>query len=232
MLQEYAKYPVFAGHGNPTRLIPTCYDIETTKTASGKTFTYHAQLAWGELVILTRDNVAMVDLLCKLAQNPALDKFYIAIANMSYEMSFILPMLARFNVNENGIIPEPHKPLSLNCGNMQFVDICKIANSSLAVIGKNYTTTKKKAGDLDYSKIRNSKTPMTLSETRYCVNDVVVGKEYMEYLFNTFVNRGEKFPLTSTSIPRNMVKAVAMDKENTALRKRVRASFPEKCTIT
>lgn len=229
MIKEFANHPLHTGRKVKTRLIPTCYDIETTKTQSGKTFTYHAQLAWGDLVILTRNNVEMVKLLCRLAENEGMDNFYIGIANMSYEMAFILPMLAmRFNINENGIIPDPHKPLSLHCGKMQFVDICRIANSSLEVIGKNFTKTKKKSGDLDYSKIRNSKTPMSLSETRYCVNDVIVGKEYMEYLFNEFVLRNKKFPLTSTSVPRNMVKGEAMSKENKELRREIRKSFPRK----
>lgn len=51
-----------------------------------------------------------------------------------------------------------------------------LTNSSLEQVGKNLNRIKanKQIGDLDYNKIRHSKTPLTKAEMNYCLYDVIV----------------------------------------------------------
>lgn len=70
-------------------------------------------------------------------------------------------------------------------GIFHFIDTLAISGMSLEKTGNAYTRTKKMAGDLDYTLARNTKTPLTRKEQRYCFNDVKVVTEYLEYLLMT-----------------------------------------------
>lgn len=211
--------------------IPCCFDTETT-TSEKHSYIYMSQLKFGKYIILCRNYKLMVEFMTYLAVVSE-NNFLMGIANMSYEMAFLLGEFTKcraYQKDPTMLIPESHKPLTVTVGKMKFVDICRIANASLATIGKNYTKHQKKEGDLDYKKIRNSKTPMTLSEYRYCINDVVVGAEYMSYLFEEFTKKGKKFPLTSTAVLRNMMNEKSKDEIYDDVKESVKKSFPSRRT--
>ena len=60
-------------------------------------------------------------------------------------------------------------------------------------------------GDLNYNLIRNSKTPISKEELKYCVNDVLIVTSYIDEQINEFGNI-EKIPLTQTGKVRRYVR--------------------------
>lgn len=83
----------------------------------------------------------------------------------------------------------------------------KLSGMSLANIGKKLTKYKieKLVGDLDYSKIRHSKTPLTEEEVGYCINDVKVLNAYIKEKIEEDGNI-TKIPLTKTGYVRRHVR--------------------------
>lgn len=63
----------------------------------------------------------------------------------------------------------------------------------------------KRVGDLDYRKIRNSKTPLSPEEVGYCVNDVLVVMAYIDERIKADGSIG-KIPLTKTGYVRKYCK--------------------------
>ena len=82
--------------------------------------------------------------------------------------------------------------------NINFRCSLYMTNCSLEYLPKLYNLpVSKKVGDLDYTKIRHSKTPLTEKELGYCEYDCLVVYEYIKMELNNYktVNR---IPLTST----------------------------------
>lgn len=90
--------------------------------------------------------------------------------------------------------------------NLKFQECLGVFGTSLDNLAKNYTKTKKRKGDLDYSKIRNSRTYMSRKEILYSVNDVAILSELLHTAIDMFVTKGFKIPLTQTGIVRQEVK--------------------------
>ena len=123
----------------------------------------------------------------------------VGVHNLPYDFTFISKILSITNL----FAKTKRQPLMFDTGIFHFVDSFAISGMSLEKTANAYTKTKKMAGDLDYTVIRNTKTPLTRKEERYCFNDVKVVTEYMEYLLFTYGINGF-FPTTKTSICRNL----------------------------
>lgn len=104
-----------------------------------------------------------------------------------------------------------------------FQDCLQITGGSLEKLADDYTTTKKRKGDLDYEVKRNSLTPLTEEELCYCYDDVAILSEWHEYYYNTYSNEGYA-PMTITGILRHAVKAGQTDEDLM----KVWEMFPEK----
>lgn len=87
-----------------------------------------------------------------------------------------------------------------------FQDCLQITGGSLEKLAEDYTTTKKRKGDLDYEVMRNSLTPLSADELCYCYDDVAILTEWHEYYYNTYKAEGYA-PMTITGILRHAVKA-------------------------
>lgn len=87
-----------------------------------------------------------------------------------------------------------------------FQDCLQISGGSLAKLAEDYTTTKKRIGDLDYDKKRNSLTHLTDLELSYCYDDVAILSEWHDYYYKTYSKQGYA-PLTLTGILRHEVKS-------------------------
>ena len=68
---------------------------------------------------------------------------------------------------------------------------------------------KKLVGDLDYSKIRNSKTKMTSEELSYCENDCMIIYYYILEELKQY-ETVERIPLTSTGHVRRELKKIVL----------------------
>lgn len=222
-IKEYASYSVGR---KKISTVPMCFDTETTTVTKGDisyAFMYMYQLQVGNYTILSRVREYMMKVIKDIHYTLAdlRCKAYMGIANNKYEWSFLRhdfmdllnPMTDNGASCDVSVYLEKNQPLSISIGNITVVDICKMTNSSLAKIGKDYCTTQKLKGDLDYEVIRNSQTPLTKKEIAYCVNDVVVGAEFMTHIHQEYTEQHQKMPLTATGIPRAIMEKEAYKKE-------------------
>ena len=194
-----------------TRCIKTgCgFDIETTRCET-YSYMYAWQFSLNKDIIIGRkwdEFLTLLDVLgkhlkdkYKASWGKDLPKIIVWVANLGHEFMFIKH---RIEVKDAFAAKEKH-PMKFRSGVFEFRDCLLLSGQGgLENLAKNYTKTKKMAGDLDYSKPRNSKTPLTDKEERYLVNDVAILSEWSDYCFEKF---GDKIPMTSTGIVRNMVK--------------------------
>lgn len=182
-------------------------DIETTNMLDTKhAYMYIWQIALNETVLLGRtwDEFTLVIRILEEYNNLCSSKrIIIWIANLSFEFQFIRK---RFNFTKI-FAKEQRKPLYAiidDC--IELRDPLPISGGSLEQLAKDYTITQKLVGDLDYNLIRNYKTVVKKGELRYCINDVVILKEWSEFVFNTYIIPQKYVPLTKTAILRRKVK--------------------------
>lgn len=123
------------------------------------------------------------------------------VHNLAFEFQFIRKRLEW----ESVFSIEQRKPLyALTTGGIEFRDSYLLSGYSLAKLGDNLQKyhVRKLVGDLDYSKIRHSKTPMTEKEIAYCENDVLVVSAYIQEEIEKAGNI-TRLPLTKTGYVRN-----------------------------
>lgn len=188
-------------------LLYSGFDIETTNMPSTKhAYMYIWQLALNDMVLLGRtwDELTLVIRILEEYNNLCSSKrIIIWIANLSFEFQFIRK---RFNFTRI-FAKEQRNPLYAiidDC--IELRDPLPISGGSLAQLAKDYTKTQKLVGDLDYRIIRNSKTIVKGVELQYCINDVVILKEWSEFVFKTYIIPQKYIPLTKTAILRRKVK--------------------------
>ena len=185
-------------------LIGCGFDIETTKMEKNS-YMYHWQMSYGNSVFLGRTWESFIDLIYKIKEKLKLKKnerLLMYIANLSFEFQFLRKRLPITDI----MAKAKRNPIMLEIdGFIEVRDALAITGTNLATLAKNYCTTQKLVGDLDYSILRNSKTEMTEKEKEYCINDVVILKEFSEYIFNLY-GQQRFLPLTKTGILRNIVK--------------------------
>lgn len=139
-------------------------------------------------------------------------RIIIWVANLGYEFSFM-----RKYLNIDFIFAKTSRnPLIVLCGGVEFRECLSISQGSLAYLAKTWTTTQKMVGDLDYSILRNSKTPLTPTEEKYCDNDVIILAEFSKIIFDEYLHKQKYIPTTSTGILRHdlRVYAKATEKKN------------------
>lgn len=128
----------------------------------------------------------------------------IYVHNLSYEFQFIKDM---FEWNAVFAIDERKPNYCRTIDGIEFRCSYQLSGYSLAMVGKNLTKYKvrKLEGDLDYNKIRHSKTPLTDEEMAYCVHDVLVVMAYIQECIDV---EGDvtKIPNTKTGYVRRAVK--------------------------
>lgn len=210
---ELNKWPCQRAAKKLYNTCPICLDTETT-TVNDLAFIYIFQLQVGNYTLLFRTRSLLLKILRLISDycyNDECSKIYLGIANIKYEWSFLCKDLQdtfkdSFKV---GIFLEKCCPLTAIMGQIIVVDLLLMSGTNLAKTGENFCTTQKMKGDLDYAKIRNSKTPLTQEELQYCINDVVVGAEYIMFLHNKYTYNDKKIPLTSTGVVRSIMKEEA-----------------------
>lgn len=163
--------------------IPCAFDIETTQYAPTKTaYMYIWQFAmngvctygrtWREFAELIRD-------ICHIYNTGMHNQLIIYVHNLSFEMSFLLPRLKHI---ANVFAIHERVPLKVVIyEGIEFRDSLKLSGLNLDKTAQSLTKFKfnKMVGDLDYDKMRNSKTPMTEKEMNYCLQDVTTLSAYI-----------------------------------------------------
>lgn len=193
--------------------IPASFDIETTSFIAGndedgqpiKAATmYIWQLGLNGTVIYGRTWAEFLDVIDTLVDYLELGdkrRLVIYVHNLGYEFQF---MRRHFNWDKVFAIKQ-RRPVYAISGGLEFRCSLFLSNYALAYIGDNLLhkyPVKKLVGNLDYSKMRHSKTPLTDEELAYCINDV---KVVMSYIQEKIEQDGDitKIPLTNTGYVRN-----------------------------
>lgn len=127
-------------------------------------------------------------------------RLVIYVHNLGFEFQFIRKRLQW----ENVFSIEQRKPIyAVTTEGIEFRCSYLLSGYSLAMLGKQLRKypVKKAVGDLDYSLLRHSKTPLTRKEIGYCVNDVRV---VMNYIKERIESDGDitRIPYTKTGYVR------------------------------
>lgn len=197
--------------------LPMHFDTETSNYEVGDrkfAFVYISQMGVGKTPFYCRDFNTMLDMIMGIVSN-LLVNVRMGIHNTGFDWSFmvnyIMENAGAYGLKIDALLNKPHSPITITITNergfiMQIVDTALIFNMSLESVGKKYTTSKKQVGKLDYDKVRHSLTPLDADEMDYCMFDVIVGCEAMEYIYTNFTDKGKPFPCTSTGMVRQNLK--------------------------
>lgn len=128
-------------------------------------------------------------------------RLVVYVHNLAYEFQF---MRKHLEWNEVFLLEE-RKPVYAHTDGIEFRCSLKLSGGkSLAKVGEDLHKYKvqKMVGDLDYTKIRHSKTRLTEKELGYCENDIRV---LLSYIREKIETDGDitKIPLTNTGYVRN-----------------------------
>jgi hypothetical protein len=185
------------------------FDIETTRKDT-YAYMYHWQFSFGDDDLLCRTwysfHLFMKRLQYYLTCINA--RLIVWVANLGHEFAFIG---RRFHW-EKVFARESHQPIVAQTERVEFRECLTISGQGgLKNLAKKYTKTQKLTGDLDYTKMRNSRTPLTDTEKSYCINDVRILAEWGEYIFSTYSDKKNIIPLTATAIVGSSITKAARD---------------------
>lgn len=128
------------------------------------------------------------------------------IHNLAFEFHYLKSILTFDEV----FARTPHKPIKAYSKeyNIEFRCTYMMSNCKLANLPKVYNLpVEKKVGDLDYTKIRHSETPLTEKELGYCEYDCLVIYYYIKFLLN-FYDSINHIPKTNTGQVREELKSL------------------------
>ena len=180
--------------------------LKHTIKADKKAIMYIWQFAIEENVIIGRTWNDFLYFCKKLYDYLNLKERYIVVYvhNLSYEFQFICKWFNWVDI----FADSERKPIKATTDS-HFIFKCsyRLSGYSLEVLANNLKShnIKKMVGDLDYNLIRNSKTPISKEELKYCENDVLIVTSYIDEQINEFGNI-EKIPLTQTGKVRRYVR--------------------------
>lgn len=150
-----------------------------------------------------------------------IDKKIVFVHNLSFEFQFLRNI---FEFDEV-MARKSHKVMrcTLEDFNIEFRCSYYMTNLPLRKLPEVYGLDDlKMVGDLDYFKIRHSRTKLTEKELKYCENDCLVVYEYIKKELEKY-ETVKKIPLTSTGHVRKELKDEVMD--NYKYRNKVRKSI-------
>ena len=180
--------------------------LKHTVKADKKAIMYIWQFAIEDNVIIGRTWNDFLYFCKKLYDFLNLKERYIVVYvhNLSYEFQFICKWFNWVDI----FADSERKPIKAMT-DTHFIFKCsfRLSGYSLEVLANNLKShnIKKMVGDLDYNLIRNSKTPISKEELKYCENDVLIVTSYIDEQINEFGNI-EKIPLTQTGKVRRYVR--------------------------
>ena len=135
-------------------------------------------------------------------------KKIIFVHNLSFEFQFLM---SNFNITDVLARKTRHvMKCTLVDYNYELRCTYMMSNVALKILAKTYKLpVQKLSGDLDYSIIRNSKTPLSDKELAYCENDCLVVYYYIKMELETY-KRVDRVPLTYTGHVRRELRAITV----------------------
>lgn len=207
--------------------VPCSFDIETssfyvengksysednkTRTRTKVAIMYEWTLGINGFVIIGRtwdEFLSCINTMVKILELSDEKRIVIYVHNLSYEFQFMRKHFEWLQV----FAVEPRKPVyAITANGIEFRDSYILSGYSLAKLGDELQKypVKKMVGDLDYSLIRHSETPLTDKELKYCENDVRVVMSYIQERIEIDGNIA-KIPLTKTGYVRRFCKNECM----------------------
>lgn len=190
--------------------IPFSFDIETSSFYKGddkQACMYIWVMGINGKCIIGRTWKEFIDVINKISSYFNLDKdkrILIYVHNLAYEFQFIRNW---FNWEKVFALDERKVVYALTNIGIEFRCSYQLSGYSLNTLAKNLTkhNIKKMVGDLDYSLIRHSGTPITNEEMQYVLNDALIVNAYIdeEIEYNGDIS---KIPLTKTGYVRRYVR--------------------------
>lgn len=199
--------------------VPASFDIETSSIYDKKGVKFATMYIWqfglNGLVIYGRTWQEFKQLLTTLVSQLTITdhrRLIIYVHNLAYEFQFIRKHIkwAQNEKHQNVVFSlKKRRPIyALTAEGIEFRCSYFLSNCSLAYIGSKMLfkyPVQKLSGDLDYSLIRHSETPLTSAELEYCFNDVRV---VMSYIQEKIEQEGDisEIPLTNTGYVRKFTR--------------------------
>lgn len=190
--------------------VPCAFDIETSSfydNGDKRACMYIWMLGLGGYCVIGRTWRELDKTLKKLVKllGLCLDVVLpIYVHNLSYEFQFIKD---RFKWDSVFCIDMRKPNYARTTKGIEFRCSYQLSGYSLDKVAENLTqhNIRKLVGDLDYDKVRHSKTELTEQELSYCVHDVLV---VMAYIDECIMQEGDitKIPNTKTGYVRREVK--------------------------
>lgn len=187
---------------------------------------YIWQFSVNDIVYYGRTWQELEQFLIKLEENCNLKKF-VFVHNLSFEFQFFSSI---FKIKEI-MSRKSRKVMSCKLAdfNIEFRCSYYMSNVALMYLPDLFNLPiKKMVGDLDYTKLRTSKTKLTNLELGYCEHDCLVVYEYIKKEIETY-GSVNKIPLTSTGKVRKELQNVVM--KNYKYRKKVSESINIKPSV-
>ena len=165
--------------------IPCAFDIETSsfyENGEKRACMYVWQFGFNGVVIMGRtwpEFIKFMDDLCYLLSTSVENRLVVYVHNLSFEFQW----MRKWFDWENVFATDERKPLyALTKSGIEFRCSYLLTGVSLEKLGDYLLKYKveKASGDLDYTKIRHTKTPLTEKEIGYCVRDVLVVMAYIQ----------------------------------------------------
>lgn len=187
--------------------IPVSFDIETSSFYDGlakKAIMYIWTLNLNGITFIGRTWEQFIDLLSLISETFELNKFnrrlLIYIHNLEYEFQFMRKWIDWYDI----FADDKRQPLyGVTQTGIEFRCSYRLSGYSLAKLSDELSTykTSKMVGDLDYSLIRHSETPLTEKELKYCTQDTKVVVCYIQEEIERNENIS-KIPYTKTGYVR------------------------------
>lgn len=190
--------------------IPMSFDIETTSTEIQDdkfAFMYEWSFAIGDKAFYGRtidDFLILLQEIQLYFELSETKRVIVYVHNLPFEFQFIrhyIEWLSVFAVDERKAVK------CLSVYGIEFRDSYILSGYGLAKLADNLQSHKirKLIGDLDYSLVRHSETPLTDKELSYCENDVLIITAYIQEQIQQYGDI-TKIPLTNTGRVRQYIK--------------------------
>lgn len=208
--------------------IPISFDIETSSFYNSNNEKQAIMYAWvfgvnGKCIIgRTWDEFLLIlKRINEYYQLNANKRIIIWIHNLSFEFAFMQHLFKWDNV----FAIDERKPVYAICGGIEFRCSYILSGYSLDNVAKNlaYHKINKLNGNLDYSLIRHSLTPLTDKEYQYILYDGLIVMAYIDELLMEYGDF-HKLPLTQTGFVRKYVRTECLYGGNKSHKKKGTAS--------